>query len=127
LTRADVLRALTSRLSASEDEIEDGAVAAQFAVKDPAATVHTPRTPLRGYEILELRIHADSPARGHRVGEVQWPPGCIVAAVTQGREIRAARPDLELAPGERVIVLAPTERPDERLPHHALAGSGDVG
>jgi CIC family chloride channel protein len=35
LTRADVLRALTGKLSSSEDEIEDGAAAAEFAVEDP--------------------------------------------------------------------------------------------
>lgn len=108
LTRADLLKALTTKLSSGEEEIEEGALAAEFALENPPAAIHTPSTPLRGYEILELRILADSPARGHRVAEIQWPPGSIVAAVTQGREIHAARPNLELQPGERVIVLAPT-------------------
>jgi CIC family chloride channel protein len=113
LTRADVLKALTSKLSSGEEEIEEGAVAAEFAVDDPSAAIRMPSTPLRGYEILELRILPDSPARGHRVAEIQWPPGCIVAAITQGREIHAAGPDLELQPGERVIVLAPTREEGE--------------
>jgi CIC family chloride channel protein len=108
LTRADVLKALASKLSSGEEEIEEGAAAAEFAVENPTAAIHVPSTPLRGYEIVELRIHPDSPARGRRVAEIQWPPGCIVAAVTQGREIHAGRPDLELHAGERVIVLAPT-------------------
>jgi chloride channel protein, CIC family len=108
LTRADVLKALTSKLSSGEQEIQKGAAAAEFAVENPAAAIHTPSTPLHGYEILELRIHPDSPARGRRVAEIQWPPGVIVAAVTQGREIHAGRLDLELRAGERVIVLAPT-------------------
>ena len=108
LTRADVLRALATRLSSSEAEIEEGAVAAEFAVTDPSATAHRPSAPLEGYEILELRIFADSPARGRTVSEVAWPPGSTVVAVTQGREIHAARPDLKLRPGERVIVLTPT-------------------
>ena len=107
LTRADVLKALTTQLSSGDEKIEEGAAAAEFAVEDPSAAIHAPSNPLRGYEILELRIHADSPARGHRVAEIQWPPGCIVAAITQGREIHAAHPDLELQPGERAIVLAP--------------------
>jgi CIC family chloride channel protein len=107
LTRADVLRALATKLSSGEAEIQRGATAAEFAVGDPTAAAHIPTAPLRGYEILELRIHQDSPARGRRVGEIEWPSECIVAAVTQGREIHAARPDLELRPGERVIVLAP--------------------
>jgi CIC family chloride channel protein len=113
LTRADVLKALTTKLSSGEQEIEDGAAAAEFAVENPASAIHAPSTPLRGYEILELRIHPDSPARGRRVAEIQWPPGAIVAAVTQGREIYAGRPDLELQAGERVIVLAPTDTEHE--------------
>ncbi len=114
LTRADVLKALASKLSSGEGEIEEGAVAAEFAAEDPSAAIHTPSTPLHGYEILELRIYAESPACGNRVAEIQWPPGCIVAAITQGREIHAAHPNLELQPGERVIVLAPTR--EERQP-----------
>jgi chloride channel protein, CIC family len=108
LTRADVLRALDTELSSSEEEIEEGATAAEFAVKDPATAIHTPSTPLRGYQMLELRILGNSPARGRRIADVDWPPGATVAAVTRGREIRAAHPELELEPGERVIVLAPT-------------------
>jgi len=107
LTRADILRALTGRLRSAEAEIEEGAAAAEFAREDPARAIHIPNTPLDGYEILELRIQADSPARGRRIAEVAWPPGAIVVAVTQGREIHAARPDLQLREGERVMVLAP--------------------
>jgi hypothetical protein len=39
----------------------------------------------------------------------------IVAAVTTGREIHAARPDLTLEPNERLIVLAPA---NEKREHH---------
>ena len=116
LTRADVLRALDTELNSSEEEIEEGATAAEFAVKDPATAIHRPSTPLRGYRILELRILADSPARGRRIADIDWPPGSIVTAVTRGREIRAARPDLELEPGERVIVLAPDADADDAHP-----------
>jgi CIC family chloride channel protein len=112
LTRADVLRALSTELRSSEGQIEEGALAAEFAVKDPPAAVHIPSTPLRGYRILELRILPDSPARGRRVQDVDWPVGSIVAAVTKGREILAARPDLQLDSGERVFVLAPAGETD---------------
>jgi CIC family chloride channel protein len=107
ITRADILRALATNLDASETEAQAGAAAAEFAVADPEAAAHTPSTPLRGYGTLELRIFPDSPALGRRVGEVDWPRGSIPVAVTQGREIHAAQPDLELQAGERVIVLAP--------------------
>jgi CIC family chloride channel protein len=122
LTRADVLRALASKLSSSEQEIENSAAAAEFALKDPSAAIHRPSTPLRGYQILELRILSDSPARGRHVADIKWPPACTVVAVTQGQEIHAARPDLELQAGERVIVLAPdrdAEDEDPTAPHVA--------
>ena len=108
LTRADVLRALETTFSTGEREIEAGATAAEYAAKDPTAAIHTPSTPLRGYEMLELRILPGSPASGRRVSDIAWPAGCTVVAITQEREIHAARPDLELHPGERAIVLAPT-------------------
>ena len=44
LTRADVLRALATKLRSSEDQIEEGAVAAEFAVEDPSAAAHVPST-----------------------------------------------------------------------------------
>jgi chloride channel protein, CIC family len=109
LTRADVLKALATQLTSSERGIEEGAAAAGFAVRDPGAAIHIPSTPLRGYQILELRVFPDSPARGRRVEDIDWPPGCIVVAVTQNREIHSAQPDLELQAGERVIVLAPAD------------------
>ena len=59
-----------------------------------------------GLELLEVRVPPDSPARGRRVRDIAWPPGSTAVAVTQGREIRAANPDLEIHPGERIIVLA---------------------
>lgn len=107
LTRADVLRGLAARLATDDDEVEAGAQAAEFGADDPAAASHTPSTPLRGCEILELRILPDSPARGRRIADIDWPPGCKVVALTQGREIHAASPELELRSGERVMVLAP--------------------
>lgn len=107
LTRSDVLRALATTLSSSEHEITDGAAAADFAVRDPAAAIHTPTTPLPGYEVLELQILPDSPAQGRSIADIAWPTDTIVVAVTQDREIHAARPDLRLQPGERVLVLTP--------------------
>ena len=122
LTRADLLRALTTNLDSSDAEIEQGATAAEYAAKNPAAAIHTPSTPLPGYETLELRILSDSPARGRRVDDIKWPPGSLPVAVTDGREIHVARPDLELKPGERVIVLAPAEQTHRRR----SAGHADV-
>jgi chloride channel protein, CIC family len=123
LTRADVLRALATTLNSSEAEIEEGAVAADFAVHDPATAIHVPSTPLHGYETLELRILPGSPAQGRRIADIRWPPGATAVAVTEGREIHAARPDLLLEPGERVIVLVPAADEEQRQ-RAAVAASG---
>ena len=125
LTRADVLRALATTLRSSENKIRDGAAAAEFATADPAAAIHTPSTPLPGYEVLELQIPPDSPARGRRVADIDWPTGSVVVAVTQGREIQAARPDVRLHPGERVMVLVPAHR-HERPTHQPQASSSSA-
>ncbi len=124
LTRADVLRALATRIRASEQEIREGALAADFAATDPSSAIYEPSTPLRGYQTLELRILPDSPAQGRRVADIHWPPGCIVVAVTQGREVHAANPNLQLHSGERVIVLAPADDTHHR--HRSAATSGAV-
>ena len=126
LTRADVLKALATRLSSSEEEIEEGAAAAEFAVKDPRPRSTCPARRCSGYEMLELRIIPDSPARGRRITEIKWPPNVIVAASNQGREIHAARPDLTLEPNERLIVLAPTNQKRDRHRPTTAAVSADA-
>ncbi len=108
VTRNNVLRVLAERVGSSAREAERGRLAAEFSEKDAASRVHVPRTPLEGYEIVEVTIRPGSPALGRRVGEVPWPTGSIVVAVSERRELVTPRSDLELRAGERVILLAPT-------------------
>ena len=68
---------------------------------------------MNGYELLELRILPGSPALGKRVADVHWPAGATVVALTHGREVHAARPDLPMQAGERVLILAPTPNADD--------------
>jgi CIC family chloride channel protein len=126
ITRADVLRALAARLSSGAQEIEQGAAAAEFAVEDLPGAIHRPSMPLRNYELLELRIQASSPAQGRTVGDIEWPPGCIVVAVSKGRETHAARPDLQLHAGERVMVLSPTPAGAQSDPPEAAGAAAVV-
>ena len=116
ITRNNVLGVLAEQIRASSREIERGALAAAFAVQEPESRLHRPSTPLQGYEILELAVA--EPASGRRVGAIDWPSGCHVVAVTEGREILAASEDTELHEGERVILLVPSESPQaaERRP-----------
>jgi chloride channel protein, CIC family len=120
ITRNNVLSALAARVTASTGEIERGALAAEFAVDDPGREVHVPSTPLRGYRLLELTIRPGSPAVGSRLDQVQWPASALPVAVTAGREILAARSDIQIAPGERVIVLVPCADAKDRHPDRTL-------
>ncbi len=108
MTRRDVIRAIAESLSESTRDAEEGTLAADFAIDDPESHVHVPSSPLEGYEVVEISIGPDSPQRGRSVGDVPWPPGCVVVAVTEGSEIVSARSDTKLSVGARVIVLAPT-------------------
>ncbi len=111
ITHHDVVRALAAGVSSSTGEIEQGAVAAEFGVDDPESRAHRPSAPLAGYEIIEITLGLESPAAGHRVGEIAWPPASRVVAVTEGRETVPPVSDTELRAGERVILLAPAARP----------------
>jgi CIC family chloride channel protein len=108
VTRQSVLHVLAERVDASTREAERGRLAAEFSEEDAASRVHSPRTPLEGYEIIEVTIGPESPALGRRIGEVPWPAGSIVVAISDHRELVAPRSDIELRAGERVILLAPT-------------------
>ena len=107
ITRQDVLQTLAASMSASATEIEHGAVAADFAARDPEALAHTPSTPLSGYEIVEITITPESPALGRPAGNIAWPTGSIIVAISEGHEIVPVRNDTELHAGERIILLAP--------------------
>ncbi len=107
LTRADILSALTTELQSTEHEIQQGAAAVEGTPDAVSANGLVPTRPLPGFELLEVRIPPDSPALGRRLGEVHWPSGSAVVALTQGREVHAATPEQRLRAGERVLVLAP--------------------
>jgi CBS domain-containing protein len=111
ITRRQVLRALSRSVSASARDVERGAAAADFGFDDPSSRIHVPTSPLTGYETIEVTIGPGSAALGKRLDDVLWPPGCLVVAVTEGRELAAPRGDAELRAGERVIVLAPAAHP----------------
>ncbi len=112
ITRADILKALTDKLVSGEQELRDVATitnATTTSTTERPAAGPEPTRPLPGYQLLEVRVNHDSPAVGRRITDVQWPAGSAVVAVTQGREIHVARPDLKLDAGERALVLVPVD------------------
>ncbi|MGI8714559.1 MAG: chloride channel protein [Solirubrobacteraceae bacterium] len=114
ITRDDVIGALARSVAASDRSTEEGAVAADFASADPAAVAHQASTPLSNYEIVELTVGPDSPAIGHSVTSIAWPPGTLVIAVAGDGEGGSLDGDTILIAGERVILLAPTAVPRVR-------------
>ena len=113
ITRTNVLRVLAERVSSSEREAEQGRLATEFSDKNASSRVHQPRTPLDGYQIVELTIPAGSPGVGKRLDEVGWPAGSQVVAVTEGRELVTPRDDIQLRPGERIVLLVPIAAEEE--------------
>jgi CIC family chloride channel protein len=112
VTRHSVLRVLAERVDSSAREAERGRLAAEFSEKDAASRIHVPRTPLEGYEIVEVAIGPELPALGRRIGEVPWPPGSIVVAASEERELVTPRSDIELRAGEQVLLLVPIGESD---------------
>jgi len=113
ITRQDLLRALGNRVAAEPPQIERGAVAADFTVEDPEAHVHDPTTPLQGYRIIAASIGPDSPARGQRIDQLELPAGSLLVAVSENGHMVPPRGDIQLAPGDQLIVLTavPSEEP----------------
>ena len=90
----------------------------------PISTSRAPPAWMLRYQPAELRILPGSPADGRRLSDIAWPPGCTVVAITQGREIHAAHPGLDLHPGERAIVLAPTAHQGQHAQPLAAVSTG---
>ena len=107
ITRGDVLRALAQSIEDVRQSTEAGAVAADFGAEDPEQAAHRSSAPLDGYEIVELSITPGSAAAGRCVGDIDWPDGAIVVAVTDRGEMVTPGPDALLHAGERVVVLTP--------------------
>lgn len=108
ITNRNVLAAVHERLDASAAETEQAELSANFAAPDPQTRLHTPHTPLTGYQILEITITPQAAAVGRRIGEVDWPRGSLVVATTHRGHTHAARAGTTLAAGDRVTVLTPT-------------------
>jgi CIC family chloride channel protein len=109
ISYGDVVRAMAERTRASDTEVAAGTLASQWATPDAGGHLHVAPAPLEGYEIMQVTIRSDSPGIGRPIDEASWPPGSIVVAVSQGRELVTPRPDMELRAGQRVVLLARLE------------------
>ena len=114
ITNRDVVRAMAARTTASDTEVAEGTLAAEWAAPDAREHLHVARAPLEGYDLIEIRVSDNTPADGRRVDGIDLPTGGIVAAITVGRRTLAARSDAVLHAGDRLLCLIPASA--ERYP-----------
>jgi len=105
VTAPDVLRAIARQLTATSAQTAQAQTAAEWDHTDPGALPEHPPTPLPGYRFTEITITADSPAARHKLSDIIWPPGATPVIVLRRGQPRPPKPDLTLAPGDRVSLL----------------------
>jgi chloride channel protein, CIC family len=115
ITIHDVLRALASRVTATEAGGSPAPGRGSPGDYGPAEA-REDLTALPGYQILEITITSASPAARHVLGEAAWPPGAVPVAVQDSRGLRDADPGIRVRPGDRISLLAPA-RPGAPEPH----------
>jgi chloride channel protein, CIC family len=98
ITNASVMKTLAVRLGPGRAE---GSVPVAGAAGGSG-----PGMPLSGYQVIELTVGDSSPAAGTRLSQVSWPAGAIPVSVLRHRSLRDPDPDLTLAAGDRVSLLA---------------------
>jgi chloride channel protein, CIC family len=124
ITNASVLQAVAREIGNSPPQAARPATRATGA--GAGASAAEPPTPLPGYRVLEVSIDADSPAAGKALGAIAWPEGFIPVSVLRHRNLDEPDPDLTLAPGDRVSLLAPIRAvPAPRQPHGGRDGRPD--
>jgi chloride channel protein, CIC family len=109
ITNSSVLEAVASQIGTSPR-------AAPRAGR-PRPANGEPPDPLPGYRVLEFTVSRGSPAAGRTLATIGLSAGSIAVSVLRDRVLREPDPDLVLAPGDRVSVLAPA-------PGRSANGSG---
>lgn len=62
-----------------------------------------------GLELVEAEVEADSPCAGKSLREISFPKEATVGAIVRNKQVVRAHPDQRLQPGDRLVVLTPTE------------------
>jgi trk system potassium uptake protein TrkA len=72
--------------------------------------------------VTEVVLGEDSPAAGARLGELDLPPGSLVAAIIRGEGVRVPQGDDRLQVGDRLILIVLPEHQEAAL--RILSGEG---
>ena len=103
LTGVGVLRAIGREIDAAQPAEPLQSIPGQEG--KPAEV--QPTEPLAGYWAFEVTLDSGSPASGHKLRDVGWPPGSTPVSLLRERVLTSPDPELVLAPGDRVTVLVP--------------------
>lgn len=112
ITSQDVVRAMADRVAASDTDVPQGTLAAEFAAPHATERLRTPSVPLDGYELVEVRLSGDGTPTGCHLDDLDLPAGAIPTAVTKGRKTTTITDDATFHPGDRLLVLVPAPRDD---------------
>jgi len=117
ITNASVLRAVAREIGSSPSAA--GAHDSQVQIRGvdapgPSAAPAGSATRLPGYQVIDITIPEGSPAIGRTLATLTWPPGVIPVALLRRRSLREPDPELILAPGDRISLLAPERSEPQR-------------
>ncbi len=127
ITAPGVLRAIARQIATTRAQTTQAQLTADPEHADPDTLQQHPPTPLPGYRFVEITITAGSPAAGRKLAEVAWPPGSVPVSVLRGRQLRPSRPDITLASGDRVSLLAKAPLRDRAHGSHVQPASNGNG
>jgi CIC family chloride channel protein len=125
ITNHSVLQTLADRIGSSPPR---QSTASGTSTAGRQSRQAKPPVPLHGYRVLEIAVGPDSPAVDMPLGSLSWPPGSIPVAILRQRSLREPDPDLTLADGDRVSLLAPVPAGSPSVPPRGEEdGSGSAG
>ncbi len=122
ITTQNVLQAVARHIRTAQAGTPQPQPAAGPAPHGPHDDPRQAPAPLSGYQVLEITIPAGSPAAGHALSEIAWPPGYIPVSVLDNCTLRNPDPGITLVPGDRVSLLARTQQNPQPTPPRGKPG-----
>jgi CIC family chloride channel protein len=115
ITSQNLIAAVARQISAAPAATREAQLAAGWAAPGRETAGQAP-DPLPGYQVLEVTIPGDSPAAGHPLGEISWPPGFTPVTILDRHILRDPDPGITVAAGDRVNLLTRTPAHPEPPP-----------
>ncbi len=106
VTSADVLKALAERVTVTNAEAGERALAAQIGDEDPLSAAESPSDPLEGYSIVVIDSGDDLDAVGRPFYAIELPPGSrLVAVVHAAGDLQVPKREDVFHRGDELVVL----------------------